>query len=239
MRWPVIGVLLALAAASCVVLTPTPLPTPTATPFETPSEVSPMAVTLPEPRTESEISLEETLLRRRSIREYADTPLTLQEVSQLLWAAQGETAAWGGRTAPSAGALYPLEVYLVVGLVEGLAPGVYKYSPEGHRLARIKEGDVRSELARAAVDQAWVKDGAVDIVIGAVYERTTGKYGDRGVRYVYMEAGHAAQNVYLQATALDLGTVTVGAFFDGRVAEIVAMGQGEEPLYIIPVGKRK
>jgi len=198
-----------------------------------------MVVTLPEPRTESEVSLEETLFRRRSIREYADTPLTLPEVSQLLWAAQGETAAWGGRAAPSAGALYPLEVYLVVGLVEGLAPGVYKYSPEGHHLARVREGDVRSELARAAVDQAWVKDGAVDIVIGAVYERTTGKYGDRGIRYVYMEAGHAAQNVCLQATALDLGAVPVGAFFDERVAEIVAIDKGEEPLYIIPLGKRK
>lgn len=239
MRWAVIGVLLALVAASCGVPTPTPLPTPTATPVETPSEVPPMAVTLPEPRTRSEVSLEETLLRRRSVREYADTPLTLQEVSQLLWAAQGKTAPWGGRTAPSAGALYPLEVYLVVGLVEGLVPGVYRYSPEGHHLAGVKEGDVRRELARAAVDQAWVEDAAVDIVIGAVYERTTGKYGDRGIRYVHIEAGHAAQNVYLQATALDLGAVTVGAFHDDWVVESVGMGEDEEPLYIIPVGKRK
>ncbi len=125
-------------------------------------------IALPEPRLESEVSIEETLLQRRSIREYADVPLMLNKVSQLLWAAQGITTGWGGRTAPSAGALYPLEVYLVVGDVEGLAVGVYKYKPEGHELLRISDLDVREELAMAAWGQSWVEEGAIDIVIAAV-----------------------------------------------------------------------
>jgi len=192
---------------------------------------------LPEPRLKSAVSLEETLLQRRSAREYADEALTLEEVSQLLWAAQGVTAEWGGRTAPSAGALYPLETYLVVGNVENLAPGVYKYKPERHELVKVKDDDVREELAKASLGQSWVKEGAIDIVIAAVYERTTRKYGDRGVRYVHMEAGHAAQNICLQATALDLGIVTVGAFHDEQVKNILGMARDETPLYVIPVGR--
>jgi len=207
-----------------------PAPTPT------PGTIS--AVTLPEPRLKSEVSLEETLLKRRSVREYANLPLTLDNVSQLLWSAQGITAEWGGRTAPSAGGLYPLEVYLVVGSVENLAPGVYKYRPERHDLVKVRDGDVREELANAALGQTWVKEGAVDIVIAAVYERTTKKYGDRGVRYVHMEAGHAAQNIYLQAAALNLGMVTVGAFYDDSVKDILGMAGNEAPLYVIPVGRK-
>jgi len=194
---------------------------------------------LPEPRLKSEVSLEETLFKRRSVREYAKLPLTLEDVSQLLWATQGITTEWGGRTAPSAGALYPLEVYLVVGNVENLAPGVYKYKPERHELVKVGDDDVRGELAKAALGQTWVKEGAIDIVIAAVYERTTRKYGDRGVRYVQMEAGHAAQNIYLQAAALNLGMVTVGAFYDDRVKEILGMPRNEVPLYVIPVGRKK
>jgi len=194
---------------------------------------------LPEPRLKSEVSLEETLFQRRSVREYANLPLTLEDVSQLLWAAQGITTQWGGRTAPSAGALYPLEVYLVVGNVENLAPGVYKYKPERHELVKVRDDDVREELAKAALGQIWVKEGAIDIVIAAVYERTTKKYGDRGVRYVHMEAGHAAQNIYLQADALNLGMVTVGAFYDDRVKDILGMPSNENPLYVIPVGRKK
>ena len=196
------------------------------------------SIKLPEPRFKSEISIEETLLQRRSVREYADLPLTLDDVSQLLWSAQGMTAGWGGRTAPSAGALYPLEVYLVVGNVEKLAIGVYKYKPERHELTRVKEGDLRGELAVAALGQSFVKEGAIVIVIAAVYERTTKKYGDRGVRYVHMEAGHAAQNIYLQAAALDLGMVTVGAFNDNNVKDILGMAKDEVPLYVIPLGKK-
>ena len=209
---------------------------PAAKPTPGPLDYEP--VSLPEVRLTSDVSLEETLLHRRSIRDYTDEALSLEEVSQLLWAAQGITEAWGGRTAPSAGALYPLEVYLVVGDVEDLTPGVYQYQPDGHELVKVKDGDVRAELAGAALDQDSVQNGAIDIVIAAVYERTKVKYGERGIRYVHMEAGHAAQNVYLQATALDLGTVTIGAFYDDSVRDIVGMPGDVAPLYVIPVGKK-
>lgn len=193
---------------------------------------------LPGPRYDSDTSVEEALLRRRSIRSYRDTPLTLAEVSQLLWAAQGVTEPNRGfRTAPSAGALYPLEVYLVAGDVEELPSGVYKYLPREHRLVRVISGDLRGELSKAALGQPWVKEGAIVIVFSAVYERTTRKYGERGVRYVHMEVGHAAQNVYLQAVSLGLGTVVVGAFEDGEVKRILGMLGEEQPLYIMPVGK--
>jgi len=225
-------ILVALVLSGCVrpVLAPVPRPTPAA-----PSET---IIELPEPRFESSVSLEEALLKRRSVREYADVPLTLEEVSQLLWAAQGVTSEWGGRTAPSAGALYPLEVYLAVGSIENIAPGVYKYRPRRHEIVQVRDEDVRSELAKATLGQAWIKEGAIDIIIAAVYERTTKKYGDRGVRYVHLEAGHAAQNIYLQAAALDLGIVTVGAFYDDRVKDIIGMLEDEVPLYVIPVGRK-
>jgi len=215
-------------------------PSAPASPLPTPAPEPPVGaqIELPEPRLTSSVSLEETLLHRRSIREYADEPLLLEEISQLLWAAQGVTAEWGGRTAPSAGALYPLEVYVVVGNVERLTPGVYRYDPARHALTRLQNIDVREELAKAGLGQTWIKEGAIDIVITAVYERTTKKYGDRGVRYVHMEAGHAAQNIYLQATALDLGMVTVGAFSDNQVREILGIPDNEVPLYVIPVGRK-
>jgi len=209
----------------------TPGPAEVATP-------APEPLKLPDPRLRSDVSLEETLLERRSVREYADEALTLEEVSQLLWAAQGITAEWGGRTAPSAGGLYPLELYVAAGNVKELAPGVYKYEPEGHELTKVRDDDVRAQLAEAALGQKWVKEGAIDIVIAAVYQRTTKKYGDRGVRYVHMEAGHAAQNIYLQAIALDLGMVTVGAFYDEEVRTIVGMPENEAPLYVISVGRK-
>jgi len=194
---------------------------------------------LPDPKLRGEISLEETLFKRRSVRDYAPRPLKLEDVSQLLWVAQGVTAEWGGRTAPSAGALYPLESYLVVGNVENLSHGVYRYNPERHELVKVRDGDVREQLAAAALGQTCVKDGTINIVITAVYERTTWKYGERGVRYVHMEAGHAAQNIYLQATALNLGMVTVGAFHDDQIRNVLGLSQNESPLYVIPVGRKK
>ena len=196
-------------------------------------------VELPDPRYDSSVSIEETLLERRSIREYSGEPLTLQEVSQLLWAAQGITDPRGFRTAPSAGGLYPLEIYVVVGDVEGLDVGVYKYRPQEHTLVKMLDGDKKDKLAEAALGQTWVKEAAIDIVITAVYERTTAKYGDRGVRYVHMEAGHAAQNLCLQATAMNLGTVTVGAFHDEQVKEVLGSPEDEQPLYVLPVGKKR
>lgn len=195
-------------------------------------------IKLPAPSFDGKTSIEKALLMRRSVREYGDEALSLVEVSQLLWAAQGITEPkWGLRTAPSAGALYPLEIYAVVGNVEGIEKGVYKYRPKNHEIVKVKDGDVRDRLAAAALGQTSVEKAPIDIVISAVYERTTRKYGDRGIRYVHMEAGHAAQNVYLQAVSMNLGTVVVGAFEDGEVRGILSMPEEEHPLYIMPVGK--
>ena len=195
-------------------------------------------IKLPEPRYDSETSIEEALSTRRSIRAYKDELLTLAEVSQLLWAAQGITGPRiGFRTAPSGGALYPLEVYVVIGNVESVTKGVYKYKPHKHELVKVRDGDVRNELAAAALRQTCIGAGSIVIVFSAVYERTTQKYGDRGIRYVYMEVGHAAQNVFLQAVSLDLGTVTVGAFKDDKVKILLNMPNEEHPLYLMPVGK--
>lgn len=196
-------------------------------------------IKLPPPYYKGNVTLEETLKERRSVREFSSQPLNLQEISQLLWAMQGITNSLGGRTAPSAGALYPLEIYLVVGNVKDLPIGVYKYEPFKHRLIKIKEGDKREELSYAALGQPWVKKAAVDFVIAAVYERTTRKYGERGIRYVHIEVGHSAQNLLLQATALGIGAVTVGAFYDSEVKKVVGLKNEEQPLYIIPVGKKK
>lgn len=193
---------------------------------------------LPDPRYDSKISLEQTLLKRRSIRDYTGEPLTLHETSQLLWAAQGITDARGLRTAPSAGATYPLETYLVVGRVENVTHGVYRYDPPTHKLVKVLEGDVRVDLAAAALGQNWVKEAAINIVLTAIYERTTRRYGDRGTKYVHMEVGHAAQNVCLQAVALNLGAVVVGAFYDDRVSKVLNLPRDEQPLYIIPVGRK-
>ncbi len=195
-------------------------------------------IRLPSPGLSGNVSVEETLQNRRSERSFTPAPLSLKEVSQLLWSAQGITSKWGGRTAPSAGALYPLEIYLVSGSVEGLQPGIYKYIPDGHELLTISEGDSRKQLASACLGQSWISDAPVSIVFAAVYERTTVKYGQRGIAYVHIEVGHAAQNVCLQAVALNLGAVSVGAFDDGMVKSIVGMVKEETPLYVIPVGKK-
>ena len=226
-------IILAVALSACAA--PQRI-TPTA---EGTAPVEPGLIKLPEPRYDSDVSLEEALLKRRSVRHYTGEPLKLWEVSQLLWAAQGITADWGGRTAPSAGATYPLETYLVVGDVEGLEEGVYKYSPHGHELRKVLDGDKRAELAEAALGQSWVREGAVDIVFTAIYERTIGRYGKRGIRYVHMEVGHVGQNVYLQAVALDLGTVVIGAFYDDQVKRILNLPPEEHPLYIMPVGRSR
>ncbi len=195
------------------------------------------AISLPAPRADSDRSLERTLRERRSVRDFRPAALKLAEVSQLLWAAQGITSREGFRTAPSAGALYPLEVYLVVGRVEGLGAGVYLYRPHGHKLLPVGAGDRRDALAAAAYGQQWVEDGAAVLVFSAVERRTTRKYGSRGVRYVHIEVGHAAQNAFLQAVALGLAAAVVGAFDDARVHDLIDMGEDEQPLYLMPVGR--
>ena len=203
-----------------------------------PTESMNEQIKLPKPKYDGNISVEQALLERRSVRAYKDGPLTLNQVSQLLWAAQGITDTREMfRTAPSAGALYPLVVYIAIGAVEGVANGVYKYRPQQHKLVKVRNGNVRNELTIAALGQTCVGESAIVIVFSAVYERTTQKYGNRGIRYVHMEAGHAAQNVFLQAVSLDLGMVVVGAFKDDEVRKILNMSDKEQPLYIVPVGK--
>ena len=194
-------------------------------------------IVLPEPAHDSDVSLEQALLARRSIRDYREGSLTLTQLGQLLWAAQGITDPSGKRTAPSAGATYPLEIYVVVGNVEGVPPGIYKYQPKPHTLVKVIDGDQRGALSKATGGQKDVSQGAINIVITAVYERVTGKYGERGIRYVQLEAGHAAQNVCLQVAALKLGTVTVGGFDDDSVKKVLGAANDEEPLYIMPVGR--
>jgi len=203
-----------------------------------PAEKIGAMIELPAPRYESSVSLEAALLQRRSVRDYSVEPLTLTEAGQLLWAAQGITDARGGRTVPSAGALYPLEVFLLAGSLDGLPAGVYRYLPHEHALAMVQEGDRRIELYQAALNQEAVKDGAIVIVFAAVYERTQVKYGERGAQYVHIEVGCAAQNVYLQAAALDLGTVFIGAFYDDQVKAVLGLEENEVPLGLMPVGRR-
>ncbi|MBI5057709.1 MAG: SagB/ThcOx family dehydrogenase [Nitrospirae bacterium] len=199
----------------------------------------PETIKLPGPKHDSKISIEEALLKRRSVRSFKDSPLTLAEVSQLLWAAQGTTGSRGLRTAPSAGALYPLEVYVAAGNVDDLPDGAYRYNPNKHELVRVADGDKRMELSNAALGQPSVRNAAAVIVFSAVYERTTVKYGDRGVQYVFLETGHAAQNVFLQTVPLEIGAVVIGAFYDDKVKNVLKMSDSEHPLYIMPVGRMK
>ncbi|MDW7987608.1 MAG: SagB/ThcOx family dehydrogenase, partial [candidate division WOR-3 bacterium] len=191
---------------------------------------------LPAPRLKSEMSLEEALSIRRSVRQYKKEPLTLNDVSQLLWAAQGQTTGWGGKTAPSAGAIYPLTVYLVVGEVIDLTPGVYRYLSNTHELEKISSKDVRKELAEAAWNQEYIQNAPINIVVAANYDKMIKRYGKRGVRYVDNEVGHVGQNVQLQGEALGLGSVIIGAFEDSAARSV--LGIKEEVVYIIPVGKK-
>ena len=201
------------------------------------SQSSSSEVQLPTPVKDGTFSVEAALQARRSVRSYADQALALKEVGQLLWAAQGTTSARGFRTAPSAGALYPLELFIVVGNVSGLPAGVYRYHPNTHTLNQTTGGDLRDELSQAALRQRSLAEAPMVLVISAVYERTTAKYRDRGMRYVLMEAGHAAQNIYLQAVPLDIGTVVIGAFKDQQVQSLLNCQSNERPLYLMPLGK--
>ena len=196
-------------------------------------------VVLPEPRFESHTSLEQSLLERRSVRTYLPEPLELAQVSQLLWAAQGITGPDGLRTSPSAGALYPLEIYMLAGNVNSLAPGIYRYLPEPHALVQVAGGDQRPALHAAALEQDAILEAAAVIIISAVPDRTRNKYGDRGERYVHMEVGCVSQSIYLQAGALDLGTVFIGAFDDEAVRELLGAGEEQDPLGLMPVGKKR
>jgi len=200
----------------------------------------PSEIHLPSPSRKGRVSLEETIARRRSVRDFAPEPISQAQLSQILWAAQGLSNASGRyRTVPSAGATYPLEIFVACGenSVDGIGEGVYQYNVESHSLRRHYKGDVRGELALAALDQDFICIAPVDIVICVAYSRTLSTYGGRGERYVHVEVGHAGQNIYLQATALGLVTVAVGAFYDEQVREVLRLGEEYKPLYIMPVGK--
>jgi SagB-type dehydrogenase family enzyme len=194
-------------------------------------------IMLPHPDFSSNTPVEAALKIRRSIRSYQNSPVTMQEVGQLLWAAQGITSEQGYRTAPSAGALYPLEVYVAAVNVENLPAGIYHYIPQRHALAKITDGNPRDAISKAALHQEAANTSAVNIVITASFARTTHKYGERGERFVYMEAGHAAENIYLQAVALNLGTVAIGAIDEMLTRKALHIANDEAPLYIMPVGK--
>ena len=195
-------------------------------------------IKLPNPELTGNQSVEMLLQQRRSVRSYQKLALNLAEVGQLLWSAQGLSDTQGLRTAPSAGALYPLKLFIVVGDVNELSPGIYQYNPEDHSLLKTANGDLRKLLQKAAFNQSCIGDAAIIFVFTAIYQRTTGKYGERGVRYVHMEVGHAGQNLFLQAEALHLGTVVVGAFDDDEVREVLNLDSDIQPLSLMPVGKK-
>jgi len=190
---------------------------------------------LPEPRKDSDTSIEETLQNRRSIRTYSGEALTLGEVSQLLWSAQGITSPKGFRTAPSAAAAYTLETWLIAGDVDSLIEGVYRYQPAGHKLIKVLDGDYRAQLTRSSAGRYFVEGGAIYILFTGVYRRIGAS--DEGKKYVHMEVGHAAQNVYLQAVALGLGTVVNGGIDSDSIRDILKLPVNEEPLYFMPVGR--
>ncbi|MGA8849189.1 MAG: SagB/ThcOx family dehydrogenase [Dehalococcoidia bacterium] len=205
-------------------------------------------IKLPSPQLKGEVSLEETILSRRSVRKYRREPLDLPQLSQILWSAQGITGTRGFRAAPSAGATYPLEIFAVVGkqgiiaseakqAPEELQAGIYHYEVDSHSLSLHKPADLRPDLARAALNQEFIIDAPVDIVICARYHRTSYRYGRRGERYVHIEVGHVGENIHLQAVALGLATVEVGAFHDEEVREVLGVEEQIKPLYIMPVGK--
>jgi len=205
-------------------------------------------IKLPSPQLKSKVSLEETILRRRSVRRYRREPLDLPQLSQILWSAQGITGTRGFRAAPSAGATYPLEIFVVVGkqgviageakqAPEELQAGIYHYEAASHSLILHKPADLRPDLARATLDQEFIIDAPVDIVICALYHRTSYRYGRRGERYVHIEVGHVGENIHLQVVALGLATVEVGAFHDEEVRTVLGVDEQIKPLYIMPVGK--
>ena len=201
-----------------------------------------MSIKLPRPAYDGKVSVEQAVKERRTIRDFLPNPLSMAHLSQLLWAAQGITDEHKGfRAAPSAGALYPLDVYAVVGDggVDGLGPGVYHYKPASHSLELVMKGDRRKDVAHAALTQMWTARAPVVFIITAEYERNTRKYGERGVRYAHIEVGHVGQNIFLQAGALGLGAGIVGAFRDTSVAEVIGAPKEHEPIILIPVGYKE
>jgi len=198
------------------------------------------AISLPRPRLQSKVSVEEAIQARRSIRAFARAPLQFSEVAQIVWAAQGITeSAQGRRAAPSAGALYPVEIYLAVtkGGVEGLEVGVYRYDAANHGLQRVSAENRTERIVRAARNQTWAGQAALMVIIAGEYARTAVKYGERAQRYVHIEVGCVAENIFLQVQALGLRAGIIGAFDDASLQEAATLPAAHEPLLIMPVGR--
>ena len=206
-------------------------------------ELSGLKVKLPAPKLKGSLSVEEAIKRRRTVRSFADTPLTLEMLSQLLWAAQGITddVRRFKRAAPSAGATYPIEIFVACGekSVKGLKAGVWRYIPAEHALTRVRPDDQRAALARHSLRQMWAAEAPVTFVIVCDYARTTGKYRERGVKYVHYEAGNVSQNIFLQCEALGLSAGIIGAFHDDDMSAAVGLSKTFEPLLSMPVGFKK
>jgi len=200
------------------------------------------SILLPRPSSDGKVSVEKAIKERRTIRDFKERILSLAHLSQLLWAAQGITdSVTGRRAAPSGGALYPLDIYIVIGEngVEKIETGVYHYLPKEHSISLISKGDRRKEIASASLGQRWMAKAPITFIITAEYRRITGKYGERGIRYALIEAGHVGQNLFLQAEALGLGAGIVGAFNDLEVSKVAGLPSKHEPLLIMPVGYKK
>ena len=195
-------------------------------------------IKLPVPNLHGKLPLEQAILKRRSVRRFKNEPITLEQLSQLLWSAQGITGTGGRRAVPSAGATYPLEIFIVIGEhgLPSLAAGIYHYDIGNHSISLYQTGDYRQKLADTALGQSSIARCPVDMVICAIHPRTAYRYGRRGERYVHMEVGHVGQNVSLQAVALGLGTVMIGAFEDEDVRKAMKLEEQFKPLYIIPIG---
>jgi SagB-type dehydrogenase family enzyme len=200
------------------------------------------SISLPKPSFDGKVSVEKAIKERRTIRDFKERILSLAHLSQLLWATQGITdPTIGGRAAPSGGALYPLDIYVLIGEngVEKMEAGVYHYLPREHSVSMISKGDRRREIASASLGQMWMAKAPVTYIITSEYKRITGKYGERGVRYALIEVGHVGQNLFLQAEALGLGAGIVGAFNDLEVSKVADLPPKHEPLLMMPVGYKK
>ena len=200
------------------------------------------SLSLPKPSFDGKVSVEKTIKERRTIRDFKERTLSLAHLSQLLWSAQGITDPIGNkRAAPSGGALYPLDIYILIGEngVEKMEAGIYHYLPKEHSVLLISKGDRRKEIASASLSQMWTAKAPVIFIITAEYKRTTWKYGERGIRYALIEVGHVGQNLFLQAEAMGLGAGIVGAFNDLEVSKVAGLPPKHEPLLMMPVGYKK
>jgi len=199
-------------------------------------------ISLPKPKTKGPVSVEEAIKNRKSIRRYTKSPLTIEEISQLLWSAGGVTCdgiTGATRSFPSAGGCYPQKIYIAIGNVKKIEPGLYFYNWKDHSISLITKGDIRSSLATACWQQSMITNAPINIIFTGITEKTTKRYGERGERYICMDTGHAGQNVSLQAESLKLGSVIIGAFNDNKVKNVLNLKEGEEPLYIIPIGRKE